>query len=160
VLGLARRDAGRGRVERAVHPHRAGAVEAAQGARVLGRHREHEVARGEVARAHLAGTVRPVDDVPVLGEDAARAAVDRVPPLLVADPRRVDDHAVAETGRLEAVAQDHLGHGGPADVAGADGHDAVGRGGLGTGHGPILREARAVLTCGRSPGDPRPPRLP
>ena len=65
-------------------------------------------------------------------EDAPGAAVHGVAVLLVGDARGGDDHAVGlahVTPRGgEAVAQDDLGHGGAADVAGAHHDDPVGAG--------------------------------
>jgi len=72
-----------------------------------------------------------------LGQDAAGPGVDGVTVLLVGDARGGDDHAVGlahVTPRGgEAVAQDDLGHGGAADVAGAHHDDAVGPGATETG---------------------------
>ena len=72
-----------------------------------------------------------------LGQDAAGPGVDGVAALLVGDAGGCDGHAaragVGDAGGGEAVAQDDLGHGGAADVAGAHHDDPVGAGAAGAG---------------------------
>ena len=70
------------------------------------------------------------DAVAGLGQDAAGPGVDGVATFLVGDAGGGDGHAarpgVRDAGGGEAVAQDDLGHGGAADVAGAHHDDPIG----------------------------------
>lgn len=116
---------------------------AAEFAQMAGVHGDEQVEAFEIigakrARPLVAELIAPFSGV-VLG--ALIGGFARMPAL---NAGRVDPDPVGDAERLQLVAEDTLGGGGPADVAGADEQD----GELGGGHGARLWRSSPLLPAG------------